>query len=106
MATGVWADSAYQSKKNETMFERCGLISHLHRKKPNGKPMPETVKRGNATRSKVRAFIEHPFADQKHRMGLKITTIGIERATIKIGIANIAYNIRRPIMHKRRAAAT
>jgi len=104
LATGVWADSAYQSQKNEKMLAERGLVSHIHRKKPKGKPMPETVKRGNATRSKVRAFVEHPFADQKHRMNLKITTIGIDRATIKIGLANIAYNIRRLIMHEKRAA--
>jgi len=104
LAIGVWADSAYQSQKNEKMLAERGLVSHIHRKKPKGKPMPETVKRGNATRSKVRAFVEHPFADQKHRMNLKITTIGIDRATIKIGLANIAYNIRRLIMHEKRAA--
>ncbi|MGF1607747.1 MAG: IS5/IS1182 family transposase, partial [Rhodothalassiaceae bacterium] len=57
-------------------------------------------------RSKVRAFVEHVFADQKHRMGLKIRTIGIDRAKIKIGLCNIAYNMRRLIMHEPRGAIT
>ena len=65
--------------------------------------MPLNIKRGNAAKSKVRAFVEHVFADQKHRMGMKIRTIGIHRAKVKIGIANIAYNMRRLIMHERRA---
>ncbi|MBC6403941.1 MAG: IS5/IS1182 family transposase, partial [Hyphomonadaceae bacterium] len=42
---------------------------------------------------------EHPFADQKHRMGLKVRTIGLARATIKIGMANIAHNLQRLIYH-------
>jgi transposase, IS5 family len=40
----------------------------------------------------VRARIEHIFAEQKDRMGF-IRTIGIARARIKIGLANLVYNI-------------
>lgn len=105
LATGVWADSAYRSKKNEAWLSKHGLVSHIHRKKPKGKPMPAHIRRGNATRSKTRAFVEHVFADQKSRMGLKIRTIGLARANIKIGLANIAYNIRRLIYHHHRTTA-
>ena len=35
------------------------------------------------------------FAEQKDRMGLFIRTIGIARATTKIGMANLVYNIKR-----------
>lgn len=35
------------------------------------------------------------FAGQKHRMGLVVRTIGIARATIKIGMANLVYNLQR-----------
>ena len=104
LATGIWADTAYRSQKNETWLSRHGLVSHIHRRKPKGRPMPTHIKRGNATRSKIRAFVEHPFADQKHRMGLKVRTIGLDRATIKVGIANIAYNLRRFIYHETRQA--
>jgi hypothetical protein len=38
--------------------------------------------------------VEHVFATQKHRMGLFIRTIGIERAKAKIGLANIAFNFK------------
>ena len=62
--------------------------------------MPTHIKRANSTRSKVRALVEHPFADQKHRMGLKVRTIGLARATIKIGMANMAYNLQRLIYHE------
>ena len=105
LATGVFADSAYRSKANEAWLARRGLVSRIHRRKPKGRPMPDHVRRGNATKSKVRAFVEHVFADQKHRLGLKVRTIGLARARLKIGLANIAYNIRRLIFHERRAAA-
>ena len=81
-----------------------GLVSRIHRKKPKGKPMPEHIRRGNASRSAVRSKVEHVFAQQKDRMGLFIRTIGIERARAKIGLANIAYNMGRLIFHERRAA--
>ena len=49
--------------------------------------MPDHIRRGNAARSKVRARVEHVFAQQKARMGLFIRTIGIKRAEAKITLA-------------------
>ena len=57
--------------------------------------MPERIARANAKRSAVRSAVEHVFAGQKHRMGLLVRTIGIARARIKIGMANLAYNFHR-----------
>lgn len=94
-ASGVWADSAYRSKKNEAFMSRHGFVSDVHHRKPKGKPMPKHIQRGKNTRSKHRAPVEHVFAVQKHMMALTIRTIGIARAKTKIGMANIAYNIRR-----------
>ncbi|KGB23401.1 Mobile element protein [Acetobacter pomorum] len=39
--------------------------------------------------------VEHVFADQKSQTGLFIRTVGITRAAIRIGLANIVYNMRR-----------
>jgi hypothetical protein len=49
--------------------------------------------------------VEHVFAEQKDRMGLFIRTIGIARATIKIGMANLVYNIKRFIFLRKIAIA-
>jgi IS5 family transposase len=87
----VWADTAYRSNANEAFMDKQGFISRVHRKKPKGRPMPETTRRANNLKSKVRSRVEHVFAEQKSRMGLFIRTIGIERATTKIGMANILY---------------
>ena len=49
--------------------------------------------------------VEHVFAEQKDRMGLFIRTIGIARATTKIGMANLVYNIKRFIFLRKVAVA-
>lgn len=100
----VWADTAYRSKKNEAWLEKNGYFSDIHHKKPKGRPMSEPTARANGRRSKVRAFVEHVFAHQKARMGLFVRTIGLARATTKIGMANLAYNLTRYIWHEGRVA--
>lgn len=103
-ASSVWADSAYRSKKNEAWLERNGFVSCIHTKKPKGKPMSERASRANGKRSKIRAFVEHVFARQKGPMALTIRTIGIARAEIKIGMANLAYNFQRLLWLNRKSA--
>jgi transposase, IS5 family len=103
-AAGVWADTGYRSRKNETLLRQRMLVSHIHRKKPAGRPMPVRTARANARRSAIRAHIEHIFAEQKHRMGLFVRTIGLARATIKIGLANLTYNMRRLLWLDRQPA--
>jgi IS5 family transposase len=102
----VFADTAYRSKANETCLASNGLVSRIHRKKPKGKPMPANVARANGAKSKVRSAVEHVFARQKGPMGLFVRTIGIARATVKIGLANITYNMKRAVWLCERAAAT
>jgi transposase, IS5 family len=94
-ASTVWADTAYRSKTNEVWLEGNGLTSDIHQKKPKNKPMPQAMSNANARRSKVRAAVEHVFARQKDKMKLFVRTIGMARATLKIGMANIAYNMLR-----------
>jgi transposase, IS5 family len=93
----VWADTAYRSKNNEKHLRKTGLKSAIHRKKPRDKPMPARMAKANAAKSKVRAAIEHVFAWQKGPMGLFIRTIGLARATVKIGLANLVTNMRRMV---------
>ncbi len=45
----------------------------------------------------MRSAVEGVFAHEKSIFGLFIRTIGIARARTKIGLANLAYNIRRYI---------
>ena len=104
-ASDVWADTAYRSAKNEAMLSRRGFVSRIHRKKPPGRPMPDRTRFANAQKSKVRSAVEHVFAHQKGLMGLVVRTIGIARAHVKIGLANLAYNMRRFVWLATRYAA-
>jgi hypothetical protein len=54
-------------------------------------------KRGRtAAKSAIRAHIEHVFGAQESSVGGRIVgTIGIVPARAKIGLQNLAYNIRR-----------
>jgi IS5 family transposase len=94
-ASDVWADTAYRSRANLGTLLRRGLKPRFQRAKPRGRPMPPHMARGNATRAKVRSRVEHVFATEKHGMGLVVRTIGLVRATAKITLANLAYNMRR-----------
>ena len=59
----------------------------------------------NARRSRDRASVEHAFAVQKQAMGLMIRTIGLAWARTKIGMANLAYNLRRLVQLRGRVTA-
>lgn len=100
----IWADTAYRSQKNERKIARAGLTSKVHFRKPPGKMMPGPHERANAARSKVRSAVEHPFAEIKSRMGLFVRTVGIDRATAKIGMANLAFNMKRFVYWERKSA--
>ena len=103
--SAVWADTAYRSAANERHMERYGFVSKVHHKKPPHREMSASTRRANAGKSVIRSRVEHVFADQKSRMDLFIRTIGIQRAEMKIGMANLVYNIRRFIFLERISAA-
>jgi transposase, IS5 family len=91
----VWADTAHRSRANATYPRPHGKVSRIHHRKPKGRAMPRHIARGNATRSRVRARVEHVFAEQKARMAQFIRTIGIKRAEATVMLANMAYNMKR-----------
>jgi hypothetical protein len=67
--------------------------------------MSEAMSRANGRRSKTRSAVEHVFARQKDKMTLFIRTIGIGRAKVKIGMANITCNMLRYVFHEGKSAA-
>ena len=106
-ASDVWGDTGYRSKTNEAHLADHGFVSRIHRKKPMGKPMPDATRRANARRSRVRSAVEHVFAHEKGLMGLCVRTIGLARAHVKIGLVNLAYNMKRFVwLDGRRAPAS
>ncbi len=87
------------------MLARRGLVWRIHREKPPGRPMPLLTRRPNARKSAVRSAVEHVFARQKGPMGLVVRTICIARARVKIGLANLAYNMKRLVWLSGRPAS-
>ena len=100
--SGVWADAAYRSKEMEAKLHDRKLKSHIHRKGKRGKPLTEQAKKSNRTKSTARVRVEHVFGAQTNDMGgVLVRTVGIARAKAKIGMKNLAYNMRRLVQLRR-----
>jgi hypothetical protein len=94
-ASRVWADTAYRTKRNLEVLERRGLSERILFRRPPRRELPELQAKAYASRARIRSSIEYVFAAQKHRMALFVRTIGLARAQVKIGMANLAYNFTR-----------
>ena len=95
-ASGVWADSAYRSEAIEEKIKEKGLTSRIHRKGYRNCPLQDWEKAGNKSRSRFRARVEHVFGAQHNDMGgTLVRSIGLRRARTRIGLKNLAYNMRR-----------
>jgi IS5 family transposase len=101
-ASDVWADSAYRSAEIEAKLAERGLKSRIHRKAHRSRPLGKREHQGNRTRSKVRARVEHVFGAQSNDMGgTLVRSIGLVRAKARIGLKNLAYNMRRLVQLER-----
>lgn len=102
----VYADSAYRSAEAEKKLKGRGFRSQIHKRGRRNRLLIEAETAANYRKSKVRARIEHVFGAQENAPGGRLVrVIGLVRATIKIGLQNLAYNIRRVIILERTAAA-
>ena len=102
----VYADSAYRSAETEAKLSLRGLRSRIHQRASRNHSLSTAQENANRRKSKVRARIEHVFGAQQTSPGGRIVrTIGIARAKAKIGLQNLAYNIRRLVTLERMAAA-
>ncbi len=101
--SGVWATWPIARRRTSSTSLNAAS-SRIHRKKPPGRPMPANTARANGAKSKIRSAVEHVFARQKGPMGLVVRTVGLGRATVKIGLANLAYNMRRAVWLTRQQA--
>jgi IS5 family transposase len=102
----VYADKAYDSKHIDEFLSRAGLEPQICRKAKRGAPLSESQKMENRKRSKIRARVEHVFGAMYQKAhDLTIRTIGLSRASAKIGLRNIAYNMMRCCYLSRAKAA-
>jgi transposase, IS5 family len=91
----VYADSAYSSEKTEQRLDLLWYRSRINQKGKRNKPLTDFQQKQNRKKSKVRARVEHVFAQIEAMHGGVIRGIGRLRAAAKIGLLNLVYNIRR-----------
>ena len=97
-ASDIWADSAYRSAEIERTLKDRFLKSRIHRKAHRNRPLTKREEQGNQTRSKIRARVEHVFGAQTNDMGgTLVRSIGLARVKARIGLKNLAYNMRRAV---------
>ena len=103
----VFADSAYRSAEIEAKLRASAYNSRIYRRGRRNHPLSLAQVRVNHAKSRIRARIEHVFGAQQNAPGGRIVrnSIGIVRARAKIGLQNLAYNIRRLVTLERLAAA-
>jgi IS5 family transposase len=93
-ATDEWADTvAGAGPTSDSCF---GAASGHRSSAPSraGGPCRRTWPEAMPPRTKVRSRFEHVFATEKHGIGPVVRTMGVVRATAKITLANLAYNMR------------
>jgi IS5 family transposase len=101
-----YADSAYRSEDRMTNRVTAEKIPHFQEKGTRGHPLTADQQLANRLRSKVRSRVEHVFGAKLQRAGnLIVRTIGIARARVKLGLRNLAYNLERYAMLRRRKLA-
>lgn len=91
----LYADSAYHSEEIRLIMLQKNIEGKIIIKKKKGKELRKIDKDKNKRISKIRARVEHVFADIHSFHGDMLRTIGMERAKVQISLANIVYNIRR-----------
>ncbi|MDX6752560.1 hypothetical protein SH611_22400 [Geminicoccaceae bacterium 1502E] len=104
-ASPVGADTACRPVENIAMPESRGLKPRFQRSRPQGKPMPRDLARGNARRARIRTCVEHVLAAYKWRFALVIRTLGKAGAAAKPALANLACNLTRFLWLEARQAA-
>ncbi|MCO4320246.1 IS5 family transposase [Aliidiomarina quisquiliarum] len=102
----VWADSAYRSEENDVILGGLGYRNQVHRKGARNKPLTKRQQQANSKKSSVRARVEHVFGSiENEQGGLFVRTIGLARATTKVCLMNLVYNMRRYVTLHRIAAS-
>lgn len=103
----VWADSAYRGEDHELALDVMGHRSQVHQKGKKNKPLTSRQKKANTKKSTVRARVEHVFGSITNEQGgLYFQVIGLCRTTVKVGMMNVVYNMRRFVTLDRISAST
>jgi IS5 family transposase len=101
---GAHLDSAYTGAavKAAILEKNPKIRLSIQQKGYRGHPLTKRQKAANHRRSKIRSRVEHIFGHIRVSMGgMGIRCIGIRRATVTIGLKNLAYNLSRLVICQR-----
>ncbi len=103
---GLWADSAYLSKRIVDVLSLMGFDPQINARAYRNRPLSDEQKASNRERSQTRAKVEHIFGDWVTDMGGKLVrTIGLARAKVNLGLKNLTYNLKHFVYLKSQAAS-
>jgi IS5 family transposase len=92
----VWADSAYRSEEQMARLKGLGYRERIQRKGTRKRKLSAWEQKGNRTRSRTRSRVEHVFGVQlQQAKTLTLRGVGKARAKTRIGLRNLAYNLKR-----------
>jgi IS5 family transposase len=91
----IYGDSAYSSEEHDNLLKELWYKNRIHKKAGRNTPLSEFHQEQNTKKSRVRARVEHVFAQIEKMSGGQIRCIGRLRAAGKIGLLNLVYNMRR-----------
>ena len=99
-----YGDSAYRSAETAQRCKQRGIKDRTMHKAQKNRPLTKQQENWNKARAKVRARIEHVFARiDLFRNGKPLRCTGLARATVCLGLINIAHNLRRLVTKRRMA---
>ena len=90
----LYADAAYIGQQE--IIEGCGMMNNVQEKGFRNPKRSKVQKESNREKARHRARVEHVFGFMTNSVNaMYIRTIGYVRATAKIGLANLTYNLMR-----------
>ena len=80
------------------MLKALNYREHIQRKGQKNQALSACQKKRNTRIAKIRARVEHPFAQMSQMGGKLIRTIGQARATVAMTMMATCYNLKRLAM--------
>jgi len=103
-----YGDSAYGGEEKRKMLKEQGLRPRICMKGKRNHPLASWQKSHNRKVAHIRARVEHVFGRESQfgASAMLVRTIGIARASMKIGLINLVYNLQRyVVLTKQRVTA-
>lgn len=101
----AWADSAYRSQASDALLKKRAIRNRIHYCVWQEGELAPWQKQTNRRRSKTRARVEHVFGHPVTSMRMTVLRgIGLARASLKIGLANLVYHMSRLVQLERGTA--